>query len=313
MNKTEQTIKEMEGVFELANSKFDEFYKEADKQESGYCSTSASSGDYSKSASSGYYSKSASSGHNSESASLGTNSKSASLGHYSTSASLGHYSESTSSGDYSKSASLGHYSTSASSGYYSVASAVGYRSAVMGDLGNLLMCAEYKEVEGEYIPVGGKADIIDGVKLKENCYYIVEGGEWVEVDFSDGIFSYVLSTKGNVKKVKLDNVNVMYVVTSEESGKTAHGKSIKEAMADLIFKELSENMDKDELVQKIKEAQVVTLNDYRLITGACKEGCMQFLRDNNYAEDVTELPLSEVLKETQGQYGSDQFRKLLEA
>ena len=113
--------------------------------------------------------------------------KDAAKGNYSTAASSGNSSAAASSGDGSKAASSGDGSTAASSGDYSACAAIGYRAAVKGDKGNLLMASEYTKKNGEYVPIGGKADIVDGKKLKADCWYIVEGGEWVEVDFTDEI------------------------------------------------------------------------------------------------------------------------------
>lgn len=105
-----------------------------------------------------------------------------------------------SSGDSSKAASSGNYSTAASSGDFSACSALGYRAAVKGDIGNLLMASEYVDNK----PVGGLAALVDGNTLKPQCWYIVEGGKWVEVDFTDRVFSYVLKTTNGVKKVRTD-------------------------------------------------------------------------------------------------------------
>ena len=192
---------------------------------SGNHSTAASSGDDSTAASSGNGSTAASSGDHSTAASSGYGSKAASSGYYSTAASSGYYSTAASSGNYSTAASSGYGSTAASSGDDSKAecagensgcTSIGYRAAVKGDLGNLIMASEYVVENNKAIPVGGKADIIDGKKLKPQCWYIVEKDAWVEVDFTDGVFSYVLSNKKGVKKVKTEQGNVLYVVNDKK-------------------------------------------------------------------------------------------------
>jgi hypothetical protein len=43
------------------------------------------------------------------------------------------------------------------------------------------MASEYVLRDGEAVPVGGLAGIVDGVTLKPGCWYAVEGGQWVEV------------------------------------------------------------------------------------------------------------------------------------
>src|SRR5665213_3401346 len=216
-NQAEIEIEALADVFGIATTGFDEYYKSCEKSSKGSNSTSASSGDYSRSASSGENSRSASSGENS------------------TSASSGDYSTSASSGENSRSASSGNYSTSASSGDYSGTTAVGYRAAVKGELGNLLMVSEYILKDNKYIPVGGKADIVDGNKIKAGQWYIVEDGKWIAVDFTDNVFAYVISNKSGVKKVRTENGKILFVV-SDENGNSAHGNTIKEAREDLVYK-----------------------------------------------------------------------------
>ena len=137
-------------------------------------------------------------------------------GDYSAAASSGNCSTAASSGDSSKAASSGDYSAAASSGYYSACTAVGYRAAVKGDKGNLIMASEYIKKDDELIPIGGKADIVDGKKIKAGSWYIVENAEWVEVDFTDGIFSRVISDKKGVKKVKTDNGDVLFIEAAKK-------------------------------------------------------------------------------------------------
>jgi len=297
----ELVIDGMADVFALATTGFEEFYKNAEKKKSGDRSTSASSGDRSTSASSGDFSTSASSGNSSTSASSGNCSTSASSGDSSKSASSGDYSASAASGDSSKSAASGDYSKSAASAYGSAASALGYRAAVSGDMGNLLMASEYVVENGKYKPVGGKADLVDGEKLKPNCWYIVEGGEWVEIDFSDGVFTRVIATKGNVKKVKADNGDVLYVVR-DENGTTAHGKTIKEARESLVYKYVAE-FD-GELPKETTGAEWIGI--YRAVTGACAQGVQMFVEAAGHDLSKT-YTVAQIVEMTQGQYGAEKF------
>ncbi len=266
-----EIITSLKSVFEIATTGFKDFYKEADKKKEGNSSTAASSGNSSKAASSGYSSTAASSG------------------------------------DYSTAASSGNSSTAASSGDYSACAAVGYRAAVKGDKGNLIMASEYaKNEKGIYAPIGGKADLIDGKKLKANCWYIVEGGKWVEVDFTDGIFSRVISNKANVKKVKDDNGNVLYVVTDGENN--AHGKTIKEARESLIYKISSRDTSayKDWKTSEVKPIADI-IKAYRAITGACESGVRSFIERKG--KTPKEMKISDVFKETEGAFGCEEFKK----
>ena len=307
-SQADRTIEELRAIFELATTGFEEFYSSADKS-SGYYSTAASSGNYSRAASSGYsstaassgnYSTAASSGNYSTAASSGNSSTAASSGNYSTAASSGYYSTAASSGYYSTAASSGNYSTAASSGNYSACVAVGYRAAVKGDLGNLLMASEYDKAN-KHIPIGGKADLVDGVKLKPQCWYIVENNEWVEVDFTDNLFSYVLSTKRGVKKVKTENGDALFIVT-DDKGNSAHGKSIKEARQDLIYKAVASFDGK--LPSKATGTEWIGI--YRAVTGACAAGVRQFVEQSKASIDAT-YTAAQIAKMVTGHFGAEAF------
>jgi hypothetical protein len=267
----------------------------------GNYSQSAANGYYSQSAANGYYSQSAANGNASKSAANGYSSQSAANGYSSQSAANGYYSQSAANGNYSQSAANGNYSKSAANGDHSACCALGYRAAVKGDKGNLLMASEYVIKDGKHIPVGGRADLVDGKKIRANSWYIVEGGEWVEVDFSDNIFSRVLSNKGGVKKVKTEDGKILFVV-SDENGNSAHGKTIKEAREDLAYK----------VVAKFygaipKEATGTEwIGIYRAVTGACSAGVRMFVESTGKSLDET-YTAKEIAKLIKGQFGADKF------
>ena len=268
-SQAELEIEALQDVFGISTTGFENFYKKAKESASGNYSTAASSGDYSTAASSGYSSTAASSGNSSKAASSGDSSK------------------------------------AASSGYYSACTAVGYRAAVKGDMGNLLMASEYIIKDSKYIPVGGKADIVDGKKIKPNCWYIVEGGKWIEVDFTDGIFSRVISNKKDVKKVKTDDGRVLFIV-SDDKGNSAHGKTIAKAREDLIYKAVAK-FD-GEIPKSTTGKEWIGI--YRAVTGACAAGVKMFVESTgeNLDDIYTSKQIVELVK---GQYGAEQFSKAI--
>ena len=298
-------IEAIQDVFNISTTGFEAFYKEAKEKDKGYSSKEASSGSYSKAASSGDYSKAASSGDYSTAASSGDYSTAASSGDASTAASSGDYSKAASSGYYSKAASSGSYSKASCADKNSGCSSIGYRAAVKGDIGNLLMASEYIKKDNELIPVGGKADIVDGKILKPNRWYIVEKGKWIEVDFTDGVFSYVLSNKKGVKKVKTDDGKTLYVV-SDDNGDSAHGETIKKAREDLIYKVIAK-FD-GELPNKATGKEWIGI--YRAVTGACSAGCKNFVDSVGKSLD-DEYTAKQIAKMVQGQYGAEAFAKKL--
>ena len=282
-SQAELEIEALADIFGIVTSGFKKFYEKAENNASGENSKAASSGSYSTAASSGEYSTAASSGD------------------YSTAASSGIYSKAASSGDYSTAASSGENSTAASSGDYSGCSAIGYRAAVSGDIGNLIMASEYIIKDGKGIPIGGKADIVDGKKLKPQCWYIVENGEWIEVDFSDGIFSYVLSNKNGVKKVRTEQGEIIYIV-SDGNGNYAHGETIKEAREDLVYKVVAK-FDGD-LPKETTGKEWVGI--YRAVTGACGAGVKMFVEETG--KNLNAIYTCEQIAElTKGRFGYENF------
>jgi len=89
----------------------------------------------------------------------------------------------------------------------------------------------------------------------------------------------------------------------------AHGATIKEAVSDLTFKKMQQ-ADVSEHVNRVKHQGYVTPNDYRLITGACRQGTQRFLDANGYTwED--KLPIDEAIKLVENEWGGTCFKKLL--
>ena len=171
---------------------------------SGYSSTAGSSGNYSTAGSSGYYSTAGSSGYSSTAGSSGNystagssgnSSTAGSSGYYSTAGSSGYSSTAGSSGYYSTAGSSGNYSTAGSSGNYSTAAATGaYCSAkadgkdsiavvngacgkACGALGCYLVLTEYDD-DGNMLLA--KMAKVDGAVIKENTWYTLKNGEFVE-------------------------------------------------------------------------------------------------------------------------------------
>ena len=132
----------------------------AKEKASGDYSTGAASGDYSTGAASGDYSTGAASGR------------------YSTGAASGRYSTGAASGRYSTGAASGDYSTAEVSGKDSIAVANGYKSKARGAIGCYIVLTEYDDSGNMLLAKMAK---VDGAIIKENTWYMLENGEFVEV------------------------------------------------------------------------------------------------------------------------------------
>ena len=106
------------------------------------------------------------------------NSKEKASGWYSTGAASGNYSTGAASGWYSTGAASGSCSTAEVSGKDSIAVANGARSKARGALGCYLVLTEYDD-DGHMICA--KMARVDGSAIRENVYYTLKNGEFVEV------------------------------------------------------------------------------------------------------------------------------------
>ena len=142
---------------------------------SGYYAQIGSSGNSAKIGSSGYYAQIGSSG---DSAQIGSSGNSAQIGSSGNCAQIG------SSGDSAKIGSSGYYAQINSTGEDAVIMCAGRRSKAKGKKGSWITLAEWvkDEEKGRYVPICVKTERVDGEKIKEDTYYTLKNGEFVEVE-----------------------------------------------------------------------------------------------------------------------------------
>ena len=144
---------------------------------SGDCSTGAASGDCSTGAASGDWSTGAASGYKSTGAASGDWSTGAASGDWSTGAASGYKSTGAASGDWSTGAASGNYCRAEAFGKDSIAVANGAHSKARGALGCYIVLTEYDD-DGHMICA--KMARVDGSAIRENVYYTLKNGEFVE-------------------------------------------------------------------------------------------------------------------------------------
>ena len=144
---------------------------------SGDSAQIGSSGDSAKIGSSGDSAKIGSSGY---SAQIGSSGYSAKIGSSGDSAKIG------SSGDSAKIGSSGDYAKIESEGKYTVVMAAGINSIAKAKIGSWITLAEWErknENDNFYlIPVCVKTEYVDGEKIKEDTFYQLKNGEFVEFE-----------------------------------------------------------------------------------------------------------------------------------
>ena len=124
-----------------------------------------------------------SSGNSAQIGSSGDSAKIGSSGYSAQIGSSGDYAQIGSSGDYAKIGSSGDYAQIGSSGMYAVVMCAGNESIARAKKGSFITLAEWKYDDeiGMYIPVNVKTRKVDGKHIKEDTYYKLEDGKFVEV------------------------------------------------------------------------------------------------------------------------------------
>ena len=130
-----------------------------------------------------------------------------------------------------------------------------------------------------------------------------QNGKFLKID---NILSEILLKRGNVYKIKIvGQFKESYLVN--EGNYWAHGDTLKKAKEDLQFKIISEKLKKE----PIKADTIITIQYYRLLTGACEFGCKSWMEQNNITkEKIKAKDLLPILEKTNA-YGLESFKKLI--
>ena len=149
---------------------------------SGNSAQIGSSGNYAKIGSSGYYAQIGSSGYYAQIGSSGNSAKIGSSGISAQIGSSGNSAKIGSSGISAKIGSSGDYAQIDSTGKYSVIMCAGNNSKAKGKIGSWITLAEWENDNGIWKPKCVKTEYIDGTRIKEDTWYILEDGEFVEYE-----------------------------------------------------------------------------------------------------------------------------------
>ena len=143
----------------------------------------SSSGNYAQIGSSGYSAQIGSSGDYAKIGSSGNSAKIGSSGDCAKIGSSGDYAKIGSSGDSAQIGSSGDSAQINSTGEDAVIMCAGSRSKAKGKKGSWITLTEWvkDEEKGRYVPICVKTERVDGEKIKENTYYTLKNGEFVEV------------------------------------------------------------------------------------------------------------------------------------
>ena len=150
-------------------------------------------------------------------------------------------------------------------------------------------------LEGKHVYRGGSFDFrnIDG-------YTMI-------VDPPKKVGEFILMKARYLRGGDLDKLPKCFVA---KRGKfSAHGETARDAIEDVGFKYAQASLDVGKLVSEIKKSGHVSMNDYRLLTGACRLGCERFIKENGL-ELGESVELGQALELVRGEYGGDRMAEL---
>ena len=130
----------------------------------------------------GDYSAATNTGNRSAATNTGDQSAATNTGNRSAATNTGNYSAATNTGNRSAATNTGNYSATIVEGKESIALAAGIKSKAKGKIGCFIVLAEWKEINYEYHLVDVKSAKVDGENIKEDTFYMLKSGKFVEVD-----------------------------------------------------------------------------------------------------------------------------------
>ena len=130
----------------------------------------------------GYQSAATNTGDQSAATNTGYRSAATNTGYRSAATNTGDYSAATNTGDRSAATNTGNKSAAIVEGKESIALATGIKSKAKGKIGCFIVLTEWKEINNEYHIVDIKSAKVDGENIKEDTFYMLKDGKFVEVD-----------------------------------------------------------------------------------------------------------------------------------
>ena len=157
----------------------------------GYYSAATNTGNKSAATNTGYQSAATNTGDYSAATNTGDQSAATNTGYRSAATNTGYRSAATNTGDYSAATNTGYQSAATNTGNKSaaivegkesIALATGIKSKAKGKIGCFIVLTEWKEINNEYHIVDIKSAKVDGENIKEDTFYMLKDGKFVEVD-----------------------------------------------------------------------------------------------------------------------------------
>ena len=126
----------------------------------------------------------------------------------------------------------------------------------------------------------------------------------LEEEITGSIRVSTTSDGHTVERYRTSGGKVRFFVTLSGSHWTAHGDSLAEAVTDALWKDPSKRPSMDALVKTVKdfgEKRKITLNEFRVLTGACLTGCREAIARSGVKE--TELTAIDIRDKISHEWG----------
>jgi len=104
-----------------------------------------------------------------------------------------------------------------------------------------------------------------------------------------------------------DKLKRCYIARSGDI--TAHGNTLAQAIDDLRYK-MNERAGCDAVIAEVRATGRITRAQYRIITGACRDGVDEFLAGRGIPADQEDMPLDECLALTKDAYGGKEMQRI---
>ena len=173
-----------------------------------------------------------------------------------------------------------------------------------------LIINEGAKAEFPVLTTSGNIDLREGAKLihpkTKNLNYISVDNTMFVIESeknSKGIKIYAGYVLESFKDKKLQK-KACYVAMKDKH--FAHGETVRKAVTDLQFKLIAEKLKKD----PIKKDTVITIQYYRIITGACEMGIKSWMKANKAKDEYKAADLLPLLENTNA-YGLEKFKSLI--
>ena len=139
-------------------------------------------GNQSAATNTGNWSAATNTGNRSAATNTGDQSAATNTGNRSAATNTGYQSAATNTGNRSAATNTGDQSAAIVEGKESIALATGINSKAKGKIGCFIVLAEWKEINYEYHIVDVKSAKVDGENIKEDTFYTLKDGKFVEAD-----------------------------------------------------------------------------------------------------------------------------------